>query len=167
MPTTCSYGLVTRRGSPKTPHSNSPVPAGDYEHQIDEVNLKAALVRELGYVNDNAADRDVKSVAAVTRIWKGRRPLFLQEAPALLVTTNSALVRVARLFFGDVISTAEAKHRMVLVRASPIRRLRRFSGLSSRRRRQTCRESALLRIVWQPCSRQPICGRSMKLHWKD
>jgi len=82
---------------------------GDYEHQIDEVNLKAALVRELGYVNDNAADRDVKSLAAVTRIWKGRRPLFLQEAPALLVTTNSALVRVARLFFGDVISTAEGE----------------------------------------------------------
>jgi len=69
---------------------------GEYEGQVDENTLRSSLQAELPFHSDNALDRDVKSLAGVMRLWKGSEPPYLEDAPALFVTTNSAVARVAR-----------------------------------------------------------------------
>ena len=84
-----------------------PSSQGDDHDEIDEAALKSLLEAELINLNEHAIDRDVKSLACVKRLWKKTEPICLEDAPALFVTTNSVVARVARRFFARMISTSE------------------------------------------------------------
>jgi hypothetical protein len=83
----------------------------DFQYQIDENALYIHLQMELGQTNQGAINRDVKSLSGVMRIWRDKQPGTLEDAPALLVTTNSGLSRAARRFFSQnaSISTSEGE----------------------------------------------------------
>jgi hypothetical protein len=63
--------------------------------QIDEKLLHAALAEELSYGNPRAADYDVASIRSIYSLRRGKEPHRLEDAGAVLVTSNAALARVA------------------------------------------------------------------------
>lgn len=69
------------------------------KYVIDEKSLSEELVKNITYRNPQALYHDVDSISAIMRLRKGREFYFVEECIALFVTTNKALVRVARYFF--------------------------------------------------------------------
>lgn len=63
--------------------------------QIDENILHQALEDEISYANPRAADYDVNSIRSIYGLRRGKQPHRLEDAGAVLVTSNSALARVA------------------------------------------------------------------------
>lgn len=66
---------------------------------VDERDLERALREHVGYFRDATLFHDLNSLTAIYRLRRGEQPPLLEESRALFVTTNRALVRVARKFF--------------------------------------------------------------------
>jgi hypothetical protein len=79
----------------------SPTYAGLEQHVVDELALRNALVGQVQYRRDVTVDRDVKSVASVMLLRRGRRYSSVEDCRAVLVTSNTSLARAAGRFFGD------------------------------------------------------------------
>lgn len=75
-------------------------------HQIDEDKLHAAIVEAYKEQNPSfeelekrsAIQRDVKSIASIYRLRRGRKPKTIKEADSIFVTTNSGLSYANRRF---------------------------------------------------------------------
>jgi len=63
--------------------------------QIDERILHQALEDEILYSNPRALDYDVNSIRSIYGLRRGKEPHRLEDAGAVLVTSNSALARAA------------------------------------------------------------------------
>ena len=63
--------------------------------QIDEAILTGDLDEEVKYWNPRALEYDVNSIRSIYALRKGLAPTRLENARAVLVTTNSKLARVA------------------------------------------------------------------------
>ena len=84
---------------------DSPAPSEFVDFQIDETKLRERIVSvyersrpfdEVGKAY--TLDRDIKSIAAVNKLRRGRRPVSLKQCGHILVTTNSALAYANRRF---------------------------------------------------------------------
>lgn len=76
-------------------------PVHEREHQINEDALREELEREINYSRPQQIVRGVDSISAIMRLRKGKNYSRLEECRALFVTTNSKLVRLARVYFSD------------------------------------------------------------------
>jgi hypothetical protein len=72
-----------------------PSPKYTLPFQIDETILGGALDEEVKYCNPRALEYDVNSIRSIYVLRKGIAPTRLEDARAVLVTTNSRLARVA------------------------------------------------------------------------
>ena len=72
-----------------------PTPKYTLSFQIDETILGGALDEEVKYWNPRALEYDVNSIRSIYVLRKGLAPTRLENARAVLVTTNSKLARVA------------------------------------------------------------------------
>ena len=68
---------------------------------VDEEALEGLLATRVGYMfsSAEALHRDLDSLTSVHRLRRGSAPRELEKCKALLVTSNSSLVQVAREFF--------------------------------------------------------------------
>ncbi len=83
----------------------SPAPGELIDHQIDEAKLREVIVQVYEasgpfdeFVKAYTLDRDIKSIAAVHKLRKGRAPILIKQAGYLFVTTNSSLAYASRRF---------------------------------------------------------------------
>jgi hypothetical protein len=90
-------------------HAISKWAAPNYEaaFQIDEQVLQDAIADEIHYMNPRALDYDINSIRSIYAIRQGLAPARLQNAKAVLVTTNRKLARVAYKFGRQHESTRE------------------------------------------------------------
>ena len=72
-----------------------PTPKHRLSFQIDETILGGALDEEVKYWNTRALEYDVNSIRSIYVLRKGLAPTRLENARAVMVTTNSKLARVA------------------------------------------------------------------------
>jgi len=70
-------------------------PAYIAQFQIDEQILHRALEEEITYGSERAVDYDVNSIRSIYALRRGIRPARLEDAAAVLVTSNAALARAA------------------------------------------------------------------------
>jgi hypothetical protein len=84
-------------------------PTPNYEHavQISEVEFQGALEEEIAYRTDQAVYNDINSVRSVYALRGNIIPVRLEDAVAVLVTSNSALARTAFEFGKNHNSTKE------------------------------------------------------------
>lgn len=68
------------------------------EYQIDESILDGALEDEIGYHNPQARVHDLDCIRSVFTLRRDARPVRLEDARAVFVTTNSDLARAAYAF---------------------------------------------------------------------
>jgi hypothetical protein len=68
------------------------------QFQIDEVALEDAIREEIDYSNEYALRYDIKSIRSIYTLRKGRAPHRIEDANAILVTSNVSLARVAYHF---------------------------------------------------------------------
>ncbi|MBA2270078.1 MAG: hypothetical protein H0W20_05720 [Chthoniobacterales bacterium] len=78
--------------------SKWPAPSYGREFQIDEAVLQEAINDEIAYFNPRAVDHDINSIRSIYALRKGLAPTRLENAKAVLVTTNTRLARVAYRF---------------------------------------------------------------------
>lgn len=76
-------------------------PPYEPKYVIDEDALGKALEEEINYRRPQAKDRDVDSISAIMRFRRMHESNFIEDCRALFTTTNSAVARVSRTFFGD------------------------------------------------------------------
>jgi hypothetical protein len=76
-------------------------PSYEREFVIDEPGLTEALKKEIHYRTPQPLVRDVESIAAIMRLRRGLRTIYVEECRAVFVTTNSGLAKVARDFLAD------------------------------------------------------------------
>ncbi|HHD2737780.1 TPA: hypothetical protein ACOTGN_001388 [Clostridium perfringens] len=69
------------------------VPQYNNRCYIDEEGLKESLKKNIQYSNDEALERDIKSISAITRLRSGRTTIKIEESRAIFVTTNFKLVK--------------------------------------------------------------------------
>lgn len=69
------------------------VPQYNNRCYIDEEGLKESLKENIQYSNDEALERDIKSISAITRLRSGRTTIKIEESRAIFVTTNFKLVK--------------------------------------------------------------------------
>jgi hypothetical protein len=74
-------------------------PAHSVAQGVDENELQEGLQTEIEYSGDAALHHDIDSLTAVHRRRGGRRVTQLRRCTAVFITTNRALVKVARNFF--------------------------------------------------------------------
>lgn len=72
-----------------------PTPSYIPEFQIDETVFADILDDEISYYNPRAKENDINSVRSVYVLRKGKAPLSLETAVAVLVTSNAAFARAA------------------------------------------------------------------------
>lgn len=72
----------------------------DHRFVIHEQDLDDTLARHLNYRRAEARTHDVNAVAAIMRLRKGRHHRAVEDCGAVFVTSNPALARVTRLYFG-------------------------------------------------------------------
>jgi hypothetical protein len=65
------------------------------KYQVDEEALRVALLDEIGYLGESALSFDVNSVRSVYVKRKGTTPVRLEDAVAVLVTSNSRFAKAA------------------------------------------------------------------------
>lgn len=63
--------------------------------QIDEMALESAIDSEIHYISPRAMENDVNSIRSIYVLRSGKVPRRLEDAEAVLVTTNAALARAA------------------------------------------------------------------------
>lgn len=68
------------------------------QFQIDEQVLEEAISEEIDYFTSRALQYDVKSIRSIYTLREGTHPKSLERAKAVLVTSNTALARVAYHF---------------------------------------------------------------------
>lgn len=68
---------------------------------VDEIRLAEVLQHRVGYQRENALEHDKKSLAAIHRLRRGQSSTRLERCHAIFVTTNNALVRASKTFFGS------------------------------------------------------------------
>jgi len=74
------YGII-RRSTPRYTK----------EFQIDEVILQKAIEEETHYPRQRALEKDINSIRSIYELRRDKRPYRLEDAVAILVTTNSLL----------------------------------------------------------------------------
>ncbi|MDA8215795.1 MAG: hypothetical protein M0Z64_11065 [Nitrospiraceae bacterium] len=77
----------------------------DYEKRYvpDEAALEATLKANIEYAREDAAKHDVDSISAIIRLRRGKGCSFIEDCPALFVTTNVALADASQKFsLGDL-----------------------------------------------------------------
>jgi len=79
---------ITIFPSPRYDESN-------FRFQIDESQLREDIEEEIDYISPHAAEHDVRVVRHIYALRKDRRPASIEECNYALLTTNSALSRVA------------------------------------------------------------------------
>ena len=72
-----------------------PTPRYEEAFEIDERLLHEALSEEVSYGNPRAVEFDVNSIRSVYALRRGSNPRTIEHCNAVLVTSNSALARVA------------------------------------------------------------------------
>jgi len=72
-----------------------PTPPYIVEFQIDETAFEGVLDDEVSYYNLRAKEYDINSVRCVYVLRKGKAPLSLERAVAVLVTSNAGFARAA------------------------------------------------------------------------
>ena len=77
------------------------------EFQIDEAALEEAIRDEISYWNDGALRYDIKSIRSVFTIRRGKVAPRLEQCRAVLVTSNTALARVAHSYGREHESTRD------------------------------------------------------------
>jgi hypothetical protein len=77
------------------------VPAHVPELTVDELKLESTLRSVVGYVSDTALLHDLNVITAICALRGGTAPLRVEEAKAVFVTTNTALVAAAKRFATD------------------------------------------------------------------
>ena len=70
-------------------------PPYDKSFQIDEIAFKSVLEDEIRYFSQHALSHDVNSVRGIYVIRKGLEPFRLEDARAVIVTTNSDFAKAA------------------------------------------------------------------------
>lgn len=123
-----------------------PKPEGYDRYGLDENSLESKLQTVVRYKEDATRVFDVDSLSAIHRLRRGIRSSRLEETSAVLVTTNSDLVRAARDFDGDkrrfpLVLTEESIAGLLWVRSPSVSEsatrqqliATAFAGLSPRR----------------------------------
>jgi len=82
-----SHGILKRQA----PHY-------DLRYQIDETILEQAILDEIHYSREKALQHDVNSIRSIFALRKGVHPLRIEDAVAILVTTNSDLASAAHAY---------------------------------------------------------------------
>jgi hypothetical protein len=72
-----------------------PTPSYVSDFQIDETAFADVLDDEVSYYNPRARESDINSVRCVYVLRKGKTPLSLERAGAVLVTSNAGFARAA------------------------------------------------------------------------
>lgn len=85
----------------------APVPEYLTDFQIGELELQEAIESEAKYRSERALQYDINSIRSVYALRKGKAPLRLEDAVAVLVTTNSALAQAAYRYGADYESSCE------------------------------------------------------------
>lgn len=67
--------------------------------EVDEAALQRVLEQRVAYVHESTLLHDLNALVAVHRLRGGRAMPILEEATAIFLTTNAALVRAGREFF--------------------------------------------------------------------
>jgi hypothetical protein len=75
--------------------ARQPTPEYERSFQIDESLLQDALDADVGYANPRALEYDINSVRSIYTLRRGKAPFRLDDAVAVLVTSNAAFARVA------------------------------------------------------------------------
>ena len=65
------------------------------DFQIDETLLKEAIEREIHHINPRALANDINSTRSIFVLRRGKHPYRLEDAVAVLVTTNTLLAQAA------------------------------------------------------------------------
>jgi hypothetical protein len=85
--------------------AEGPAPSELVDYQIDETKLREAIVRvyeKSGHFDEivkaTTLDRDIKSIAAVSKLRKGRTPVLIKQAGHIFTTTNYSLAYGSRRF---------------------------------------------------------------------
>jgi hypothetical protein len=73
-------------------------PPYEIKLQIDERALQATLDKEIEYLNPGALLYDIQSVRSIYVLRKGKAPRRLEDAPAVLLTSNRDLAQAAFTF---------------------------------------------------------------------
>lgn len=76
-----------------------PAPPHAAEWMVDEPSFQEILGSRVKYRHEATMLRDLEAVPAVHRLRQGQRPPVLEDSSAILVTTNTSLVRASREFF--------------------------------------------------------------------
>ncbi|HEY0862747.1 MAG TPA: hypothetical protein VGD97_01480 [Lacunisphaera sp.] len=78
-------------------HGVTSEPAPPYldKYNIGETDLRGVIDKEMNYGNERAEANDVNSIRSIYALRKSNTPVRIEDAAAVLVTTNSALVRAA------------------------------------------------------------------------
>ncbi|RME60380.1 hypothetical protein D6779_02310 [Candidatus Parcubacteria bacterium] len=72
-----------------------PTPSYIKEFQIDESAFEGVLNEEVSYLNPRAKEYDINSVRCIYVLRKGKTPLTLEKAGAVLVTSNAGFAKAA------------------------------------------------------------------------
>lgn len=78
--------------------ANKPTPKCVNDYQIDLLELQNALDQDLQYSNPRAKEFDADSIRSIYTLREGMAPCRLEDAKAILVTSNPALANVASCF---------------------------------------------------------------------
>jgi len=84
-----------------------PTPKYKTSLQIDEIGFENVLEEEISYYNEKAREFDVNSVRSIYVLREGTCPRRLEDARAVLVTSNAAFAKAAFIFGRDFESTRE------------------------------------------------------------
>jgi hypothetical protein len=84
-----------------------PAPAYFPEHQVDEQALATAIDEEIDYFNPKALANDVNSIRSIYALRKSKHPTRVEDALAVLVTSNVKLAFAALEFGKQCESTRE------------------------------------------------------------
>jgi hypothetical protein len=80
---------------------------GNTSFQIDEASLEEAIADEVEYMNPRALQYDINSVRSIYTLRQGKAPQRLEDAAAVLVTSNTALAKAAFAYGREHESTRE------------------------------------------------------------
>lgn len=87
--------------------ARTPAPKHVGEFQIDEAILQDAISDEIKYWSPRALECDITSIRSIYTLRKGLAPYRLENARAVLLTTNSRLARAAYLYGKNFESSRE------------------------------------------------------------
>lgn len=72
-----------------------PAPPYIEKYNIGENDLRGVIDKEMNYGNERAEANDVNSIRSIYALRKDKIPARIEDAAAMLITTNNALVRAA------------------------------------------------------------------------